>query len=215
MLVSDYIIDFLASVGIKHIFGYQGGSVTHLIDSVARNPNINYIQNYHEQASALCADAYARVSNEGVGAAIASNGPGATNLITGIADAFCDSIPVIFITGQVCTYAMRKTEKIRQESFQEISITKIVNSITKYATIIMKPEDIAYELEKAFFLSTHGRPGPVLIDVPVDVQGMEVETDVIRHYKHIEDEGFNGAIDIKIGIVRTIECLKTAKRPVV
>jgi len=111
--VSDIIAECLKKNNVKHIFGYQGGSITHLIESFD-SVGINYIQTYNEQGAAMAADAYGRISENRLGVAIASNGPGATNLITGIANAYCDSVPTLFITGQVHTWAMKKNEKLRQ-----------------------------------------------------------------------------------------------------
>ena len=168
MKLSDYFMNFLFEKKIRHIFGYQGGSVTHLIDSLHKVKGLTYIQNYHEQASSFCADAYARVTG-GVGVAIATSGPGATNLITGIANAFFDSVPCLFITGQVSTHAMKRKEAIRQQGFQETDIVSIVKPITKFAETVLQPEKIRFCLERAFFYAQSGRPGPVLIDIPHNV----------------------------------------------
>lgn len=210
MKFSDYVALFLVQRGVKCVFGYQGGSVTHLIDSINNNPAIEYVQNYHEQASAFCADAYARLSYERIGVAIASNGPGATNLITGIANAYCDSVPALFITGQVHTFAMKRKEAIRQESFQEIDILSAVSKITKYRTTIMNPLDVRYVFEKACFIAQTGRPGPVLIDIPVDIQGMDINIENLR--------GFTENDSIKPDISRSISTIlkkiKMSKRPI-
>lgn len=212
MKLSDYVIDFFQKKGGKIFFGYQGGSVTHLIDSVARNGKVSYVQNYHEQGAAFAADAYARCAEEEFGIVIASNGPGATNLITGIANAYCDSVPLICITGQVHTYAMKKQLSIRQESFQEIDITSMVKPVTKYCVTVMEPEDIRYELEKAFDYAMEGRKGPVLIDIPVDVQGMEVEPEKLRGYQKKEPERYEAFTEDKYQAI--YNRIMDAKRPV-
>ena len=174
MKLSDAIGKYLVSKGVKVIFGYQGGAITHMIDSFDKN-GISYIQSYNEQGAGMAADAYARVSELGFGVAIGTNGPGATNLITAIANAYCDSIPVLFFTGQVHTFAMKKRASIRQESFQEIDILSMVRPITKYCVTIMDKNRALSEIDKALKIALEGRKGPVLVDIPVDVQGQDVE----------------------------------------
>lgn len=213
MKLSDFVAQYLDSIGISHVFGYQGGSITHLIESVDC-AGITYIQNYNEQGSAMAADAYSRISDEELGVAIASNGPGATNLITGIANAYCDSVAALFLTGQVHTWGMKKSEAVRQESFQEIDIISMVKPITKYAVTVTNKDDILYELEKAVAMAKEGRRGPVLVDIPVDVQGMEVEPEQLRSYKeeHQEEKAEEGGQSRVEEIVR--EKLGRSKRPV-
>lgn len=215
MKLSDFVAQYLKKAGIRHIFGYQGGSITHLIESFD-NAGIEYIQNYNEQGSAISADAYSRISNNGIGVAIASNGPGATNLITGIANAYCDSVATLFITGQVHTWGMKKSDTVRQESFQEIDIISMVKPITKYAVTIKNKNEILYELEKAIFLAKDGRQGPVLIDIPVDIQGMQIEEKELKGYfdKEIQKNIVYGTEDIQkfIDIVRLK--LENCKRPI-
>ncbi len=174
MKVSDAIAKMLYSKNIRVVFGYQGGAITHMIDSFDKC-GISYVQNYNEQGSGFAADAFSRISSDGVGCAIGTNGPGATNLITAIANAYCDSIPVLFISGQVHTFAMKNSDSIRQESFQEIDIVSIVKPITKYAKTILNKNDALREVSKAIKISLAGRPGPVLIDIPVDVQGEDID----------------------------------------
>ena len=182
MKVSDAVAQYLAYEGVKVIFGYQGGAITHLIDSFDK-AGIAYIQNYNEQGAGLAADAYARISENGLGVAIATNGPGATNLVTAIANAYCDSVPVLFITGQVHTFAMKKNPMIRQESFQEIDILSITKSITKYAVTVMEKERVLPELAKAIAIAKDGRKGPVHVDIPVDVQGMQIPESILETSK--------------------------------
>ena len=174
MKVSDYIIEYLVQKNSRVIFGYIGGMITHLVDSIHQNPNAEYIQVYHEQTAAIAAEGYARVSGN-TGIAIATSGPGATNMITGIANAYFDSIPVIYITGQVNTYEFKYDKPIRQQGFQETDVVSIVTPITKYAKLIDKAEKIAYELEKAFFIANDGRKGPVLLDIPMNIQRENVD----------------------------------------
>lgn len=219
MKVSDAAAQYLAHKGVRVIFGYQGGAITHMIDSFDR-AGIRYIQNYNEQGASLAADAYARISESGLGVAIATNGPGATNMVTGIANAYCDSVPVLFLTGQVHTFAMKKDPRVRQESFQEIDILSITKSITKYAVTVMDREQVIPELAKAIAIAKSGRPGPVLVDLPVDIQGEQIPESLLESYLH-EDETANDralrdettVLDDKIRQVN--ELLAVAKRPLV
>lgn len=222
MKVSDAVAKYLAHEGVRVIFGYQGGAITHLIDSFDR-AGIAYIQNYNEQGSGLAADAYARIEKDGLGVAIATNGPGATNLVTAIANAYCDSVPVLFLTGQVHTFAMKKSPLIRQESFQEIDILSITGSITKYAVTVMEKERVLPELSKAIAIAKDGRKGPVQVDIPVDVQGMQIAeellTDCIEHpyrVQHEPEETENGATGkITENVQKANELLLHAKRPLI
>ena len=210
-------MNYLFERKIGHIFGYQGGSVTHLIDSLHKVKGLTYIQNYHEQASSFCADAYARVSG-GVGVAIATSGPGATNLITGIANAFFDSVPCLFITGQVSTYAIKTKQSIRQQGFQETDIVSIVKPITKFAETVLEPEKIRHYLEKAFFYAQSGRPGPVLIDIPHNVQASEINPQALQSF--YDSDEYTSEMKKKLlpdeKVVRQVVAMLTeAKRPVV
>ncbi len=171
--VSDYVTEFLYELGIKYVFVLQGGAVTHLIDSIAKKKNgIEYVAMQHEQAAAIAADSYSR--NHGIGVAMATSGPGATNLITGIASAYYDSIPVLYITGNVASFRQSEKFNVRQYGFQENNIVDMVKSITKYAVRIESPKDIIIELNKALEIAKTGRPGPVLIDIPDDFQRINI-----------------------------------------
>lgn len=211
MKLSDYVMEYLRNTGVEVIFGYQGGSITHLIESMSF-AGIEYIQTYNEQGAAMAADAYARVSENSLGVAVASNGPGATNLVTGIANAYCDSVPTLFITGQVHTWAMKKDKQVRQKSFQEIDIISIVKPITKYAVTVMKPDKIRYELEKAIHIAKQDRRGPVLLDIPVDVQGMDIEPELLPVFLGTENDVEHR---FQNDYSECIHLLKKAKRPVI
>ena len=169
MKISDWIVGFFVRKGVTDVFGYPGGVVTHLIDSLVKSRNIQAHCMYHEQSAAFAACAYAQAKGT-IGVAYSTSGPGATNLITGIANAYYDGIPVFFLTGQSDTYALVDDLGIRQRGFQETDIVSIVAPLTKYAVQIKSPLDIATEFEKAFAIAISGRPGPVLIDLPADVQ---------------------------------------------
>jgi acetolactate synthase-1/2/3 large subunit len=171
---SDYIVKFLHDRGVEIVFGYSGGAITHLMDSLNRIPGIRFLQTYHEQTAAIAAEGYTWLSGS-LGVALATSGPGATNMITGISDAFFDSIPVIYITGQVNTYEYKGDKPIRQQGFQETDIVSIVKPITKYAVLINSPLQIRFELEKAWAIALSDRQGPVLIDIPMDIQRADVE----------------------------------------
>ncbi|MGL6114986.1 MAG: thiamine pyrophosphate-binding protein [Cetobacterium sp.] len=208
MKVSDYIVKFFEDKGVKVIFGYMGGMITHLADSVYKNKNVKFIQVYHEQTAAIAAEGYARESNN-VGVAISTSGPGATNMITGIADAFFDSIPVIYITGQVNTYEYKYNKPIRQQGFQETDIVSIVKPITKYAVLIDKEENIKYELEKAYSIALEGRKGPVLLDIPMNIQRTNVEIEKLKAYE-LEKEEENNLIKLEI-----LDLIQNSKRPII
>jgi acetolactate synthase-1/2/3 large subunit len=172
--VTEVIADLLARNGIKTVFGVSGGAALHILHSINRNRSIELITTHHEQAAAMAADSVARISNN-FGVAVATSGPGATNLVTGIAGCFYDSVPVVFITGQVSTTRLRGDSGVRQMGFQETPIVEIVKQITKYAVQIKHPEEIISELQKCIQIATTGRKGPTLIDIPDDLQRMEIE----------------------------------------
>jgi len=181
MKLSDYVADFLARQGIRHVFAITGGASLHLIDSIAKHPGITYVCPHHEQAGAMAADGYSRASGN-LGAAIATSGPGGTNMITGICSAWYDSVPVLYITGQVSTTRFKGTTGVRQMGFQETDIVDICSSITKYAVTVAEPGSIRYELEKAAWIAREGRPGPVLVDIPDNVQREEVEHEAMAGF---------------------------------
>ncbi|MFA4932327.1 MAG: thiamine pyrophosphate-binding protein [Caldisericia bacterium] len=169
MKVSDYIVKFLETMNVRYVYGYIGGSVTHLFDSLSKSHKIEFVQCYHEQAAAFGASASAKLSGN-LSVALATSGPGATNLVTGIADAYFDSSPVLFITGQVNTYDFKYDLKVRQKGFQETDIVKIVTPITKYSVLVDDPKNVESELKKAVAMALNGRKGPVLLDLPMDIQ---------------------------------------------
>jgi len=171
---SDYIINFLEEQGIDKVFGYVGGAVAHIYDSIDKSHNIEVVNTVSEQGAGFAADGYARVTGK-TGVAIATSGPGATNLITAIGSAFFDSISVIFITGQVNSYEFKYNTDIRQIGFQETDISTIVNPITKYTVLIDDAKNLRYELEKSYFISKEGRKGPVLIDIPMNIQKVDID----------------------------------------
>lgn len=212
MKLSDYVANFLAEQKIRHAFVITGGAAAHMIDSIAKHPKIDYICTQHEQAAAMAADAYSRVTDN-FGAAVVTSGPGATNLLTGVCGAYYDSIPVIYITGQVATFRLKGDMGVRQLGFQETGTIDIYNSVTKYAVMVNDPKRIRYELEKAAYIAKTGRPGPVLIDLPDDLQRGEINTDGLEPFVPAPEsknlDNLNGPVD------KCLQLLEEAQRPVV
>ena len=173
MRVSDYILQRLADEGIDTAFTVYGGAISELMDAFTRQDKIRYVCAQHEQAAGFMAEGYAKV--KGVpGLAIATSGPGGQNLVTAIANCYYDSVACIFITGQVSTNLMRKTTELRQFGFQECPIVDIVRPITKYAETVKNSNMIKYSLYLAIQYCKEGRPGPVLLDIPGNIQKEEV-----------------------------------------
>ena len=158
MKLSDYIVTFLQKKGIRHFFGYQGTMIAHLVDSIERNPETENHSSYNEQGAAFAACGYAQAKEE-CACAYATSGPGAINLLSGVADAYYDSLPVIFLTGQLNTYEYSGIKGLRQQGFQETDIVAMAKPITKYAVQIRNPEDIVEELNKAYHIATTQRTG--------------------------------------------------------
>lgn len=174
MKASDYIADFIAAQGVKHVFGITGGAAVHMIDSIYRHPDLTFICVNHEQAAAMAADAYSRVTGN-IGVALTTSGPGATNLLTGNCCSWFDSVPVLNLTGQVVTGDLTGNSKVRQMGFQETDVCSIFGPVTKAAKQVKDPERLRCELEAAIFWAKHRRPGPVLLDIPDDVQRAEID----------------------------------------
>ena len=148
MKLSDYVIDFIAKQGVAHIFEFIGGAITHLIDSIHVRDDIHCISVHHEQSGAFAAEAYARINGR-LGVAMATSGPGALNMVTGIGSCYFDSVPCLFITGQVNTYEYKFERPVRQIGFQETDIVSVVKPLTKYAEMVVDSRHIRYQLEKA------------------------------------------------------------------
>jgi acetolactate synthase-1/2/3 large subunit len=206
MKLSDYIIKRLEE-HVKHVFLISGGGCIHLVDSLSKS-KIKLIPNLHEQASSICAESYAQYTNN-LGVALVTTGPGTTNALTGIASAWLDSIPVLLLTGQVQNKDRVGDRKVRQFGFQEIDTVSIYKTITKYAVTITDPTTIRYHLEKALWLAKTGRPGPVLIDIPLDIQAAEIDEDSLIGF---EAEPISYSLD-KISEISDL--LNKAKRPIV
>jgi len=211
MKLSDIVAQFLAEQGIGHVFAISGGASLHLIHSIAETEGTTYVCPQHEQAAAYAADAYARVTG-GLGCAVATSGPGATNLITGICSSYYDSVPVLYLTGQVATFRAKGDTGVRQIGFQETEITDICKTITKYAVLIKDPYRVRYELQKAIAIAKAGRPGPVLVDIPDDLQRMDIDPDKLVDY--VPEPVASPTIDAST-LDACIAAVKEARRPVI
>lgn len=169
MRVADFVAELLVEHGVRQVFGVSGGASLHLLDAINNNQSLKLTCLHHEQSVAMAAEAFSRASRT-LGVGVTTSGPGATNLITGIAGAYYDSIPVLYLTGQVSTTRMKGEKAVRQIGFQETPIVEMVASITKYAVTVTSSSNIEREIHKGIQLAVSGRKGPVLIDIPDDIQ---------------------------------------------
>jgi acetolactate synthase-1/2/3 large subunit len=209
--LSDYVAEFLADQGIGHVFVMTGGAAAHLIDSIARNPRIDYVCPLHEQAAAMAADAYSRVTGN-LGAAIVTTGPGVTNLLTGVCSSYYDSVPALFISGQVATFRLKKDSGVRQLGFQEMDHVAVMTPVTKYSVLVEDPKRIRYELEKAVYLARSGRPGPAHVDIPDNLQRVEIDPRELEPFAPPnETKDFS---KLRAQVEECIELVQAAKRPV-
>lgn len=215
MIVSDYIAKFLVAKGVKHVFGFQGSAMLKMLDSIVSTGSIEYIQGFHEQASAFAADAYARVSGM-PGVAMATAGPGASNLVTGIANAYYDSVPVVFLTGQDYLPHIRDVGAARQNGFQDMDIVPMVKGITKYAVRVDDCDALPGIIAHAWEIATSGRKGPVLIDIPIDVQFAEMSDDVLQliGYNETSQDSLNSEIPCEI-VDSIVKAFNESRSPVV
>jgi acetolactate synthase-1/2/3 large subunit len=206
MKASDYIASFLHAKGIRTVFELSGGMIVHMLDSLHRRGDMNIVSIHHEQAAAFAADAYGRVTGL-PGVAMATSGPGAINLLTGVGSCYFDSSPALFITGQVNRNEQRGDRKIRQLGFQETDVVGMVGPITKAAWRITCVEELPEKLERAFQLSLEGRPGPVLLDIPMDVQRAEFDPPGgIVPYSESDS-------DFSVAVQKTWDALLQSERP--
>lgn len=208
MKLSDYVFSYLKRRGVKDAFMLSGGGCMHLVDSLGRS-GINYVCCLHEQAVGIAAVAYSQYVND-LGVALVTTGPGGTNAVTAVAGAWTDSVPLIMLSGQVKRSDLSSRVGTRTLGFQEIDIVSVVSSITKYAVTIDDPKKIKYHLDKAVFLATHGRPGPVWIDIPLDVQASVIDENDLESFSGDENEK-----DISAEVKMTIDLLKNSERPVI
>ncbi|HUN53780.1 MAG TPA: thiamine pyrophosphate-binding protein [Smithella sp.] len=213
MKLSDYVFQFIAAQGVKHVFMLPGGGAMHLVDSLGRNKKLTYVCNLHEQACAIAAEAYARVTNN-LGVALVTTGPGGTNAITGVAGAWLASTPCLIISGQVKRPDMKSNSGVRQKGQQELDIVTIVKSVTKYAFVVMEPETIRYHLEKAVYMAREGRKGPVWIDIPLDVQAAQIDHDKLRGF-NLSGIKSETKKSLSKQVKHTIQILNNSERPVI
>jgi acetolactate synthase I/II/III large subunit len=210
--LSHYVMDFVARQGVKHFFMLSGGGAMHLNDSLGRCAGLKYVCNLHEQAVAIAAEGYARISNH-LGAALVTTGPGGTNTVTGVAGAWLDSTPVIFISGQVKRADLKRDSGVRILGVQEIDIVSIVKTITKYAVTIEDPATIRFHLEKAVHLAMTGRRGPVWIDIPLDVQAAQIDPAQLEGFTPPPSATTNET-SLSQQVTELVALLRQAKRPV-
>ena len=215
MNLSDYTLKFLEKKKVNKVFLITGGAISFMVDAFSRNRKVQYLSVAHEQSAAMMADSYSRLGPN-FSCTMATSGPGATNLITGIACSYFDSIPSLHICGQVNTYEQqdgdKSTKKVRQVGFQETDIVSIAKPITKYAYKIKDASEIRYVLEKAHYIATSGRPGPVLIDIPMDLQRVKVDPNRLKSFKPKVNKK---KINYKNIIVKIENLLKKSKKPVI
>ena len=216
--LSDYVVRFIADLGVRHVFMLTGGGAMHLNDSIGACERIEFVCNLHEQAAAMAAETYGKVTGD-VGVCMVTTGPGGTNAVTGVAGAWLDSTPALFVSGQVKRADLKGDSGVRQVGVQEVDIISIVSPITKYAVTVLEPSSIRYHLEKAVHLARHGRPGPVWIDIPLDVQGASIDSAQLAGFDPTElaesaENGGHAAPALAEQVARTIALLNDAERPV-
>ena len=210
--LSDYVMKYVSGLGVRSVFMLPGGGCMHLVNSLGRNKNLEFIANLHEQASAIAADAYSQYTNN-LGVVLVTTGPGGTNAITGVAASWIDSVPVLIISGQVKRADLLAGKGVRQIGPQEVDIVSLAKPITKYAVTVMDPEQIKFHLDKAVYLAKTGRPGPVWIDIPLDVQGALIDEKKLKVFMRpkitARDKELNGKIK------HLIKLINKSKRPVI
>lgn len=217
MRAADWIIRRLADEGIKHIFLLPGGGAMHLNDALACETRIEPIPCHHEQACGIAAEAYGRTAhpeNPGFGVAMVTTGPGATNIITPVAGAWIDSVPMLVLSGQVKRADRLAGRPIRQGGVQEVDIIPMVSSVTKYAVTLDDPQLVRFHLEQALYLMKSGRPGPVWLDIPLDVQAAPIDPETLPNWVPPQSESIDSATAVA-QIQSVANMLATAKRPLI
>jgi len=216
MRLTDYVMKRLVEHGVSHVFMIPGGGAMHLDDSIGLCKEITFTCNHHEQACAIGAEGYSRASGK-MGVVIVTSGPGGTNTMTGVTGQWTDSVPVLYISGQIkfeTSVESCREVGLRQLGDQEINIVDIVRPITKFAAFVREPRDIKRLLDKAIYLATHGRPGPVWLDIPLNVQGAEIDEAFLSDYDQSEDEIIYDKESLAEKVAQVIEFLKKSERPV-
>ena len=210
MRLADYVMERVAQAGVGHVFMVPGGGAMHLNDALGLRTDVEFVSTLHEQAAAIAAEAYARVTNN-LGVALVTTGPGGTNAITGVAGAWLESTPCLILSGQVKRADLKGSLGVRQLGPQEIDIVSIVTPITKYAVTVMDPRSIGHEMDMALHMARTGRPGPVWLDIPLDVQGAQIDPAGLERY---DPPLARSPADVAGQIERTIDLLNVAERPV-
>lgn len=215
MKLSDYVVNTIERQGVHHVFEFIGGAITHLIDSLYGREDIQCVSVHHEQAGAFAAEAYARMNGK-LGVAMATSGPGALNMMTGVGSCFFDSVPCLFITGQVNTYEYKFDSPIRQIGFQETDIVAVAKPLTKFAEMVVDATRVRYQLEKAIFLAQQGRPGPVLLDIPLNIQRAEIDPEKLESfYEGEEYRNFVQQLPTTQDVSAVVRMIGEARRPMV
>jgi acetolactate synthase-1/2/3 large subunit len=206
--VADLVADFLLAIKVRHVFLVPGGGNMHLVDAVQKNYKIKAVPLHHEQSTVIAAEAYSRIS-ENIGAAMVTTGPGATNAITGVAGAWVESSPIMIFSGQVKTKDIMRSNKLRQNGVQEINIVNMVKYITKFSTTLKTHKNVLNILINSYKLAISGRPGPVWIDIPLDIQSKKIKK--INIYKKLYKKNI---LKKKLNLFRIQKLLNNSKRPV-
>ncbi len=209
--LADYVFELVAAQGVRAVFLVPGGGSMYLVDALGQNPEIEFVPTHHEQAAAIAAEAYARVTG-GLGCALVSTGPGGTNAITAVAGSWIESVPLLIISGQVKRSDLMGTSGVRQMGVQEVDIVSVVKPITKYAVTIRDASTIRYEFEKAVYLATSGRKGPVWLDIPLDVQVARIDPESLTGFEAPAKEA---AGDLAAEASAILTLLAGAERPLV
>lgn len=215
--VAEYVANRLADLGVRHVFMLTGGGAMFLNDAFGREPRLNAVFNHHEQACAMAAEGYSRISGR-LGVINVTTGPGGINALNGVFGAWTDSVPMLVISGQVkreTCLATTPVPGLRQLGDQEAEIIRIAEPITKYAAVVARPEEIGVHLGKAVYLATHGRPGPCWLDIPIDVQSSLIEPSELEPYDPTQDALSFPEVEIDRQCQAVLEKLSAAKRPVI
>jgi len=213
--LTDYIADFLNRKGVSHVFGLTGGAAAHLFQAIDDHPSLHPVFCHHEQAASFAAVGYARIRN-GIGVCMVTTGPGGVNALTGLSAAWLDSIPCIFISGQVRLSHMGQGSKVRQVGVQHMNTIDIVKTITKYAVTIEDPKSIRYHLEKAAWFAQNGRPGPVWIEIPLDLQWASISPDNLREFEPSSKECNTALPRVQPAVIQQcVDLIREAKRPLI
>jgi acetolactate synthase I/II/III large subunit len=212
--VADCVFDYVASLGTKNVFLVPGGGAMYLVDALGMNPDIRFVPTHHEQAAAIAAEAYARITG-GLGCALVTTGPGGTNAVTAVAGAWIESIPLLIISGQAKRSDLVGDRGVRQMGVQEVDIVSVVKPITKYAEMVREAADIRYHLERAVYEAKAGRMGPVWIDIPLDIQASKVDWSSLAGFEpppSLPAEERRPKLQAKAAAI--IDKINAAKRPV-